>query len=158
MTTEAERPRIIVSATVKTKAEAADGWTFDLEIPSFKSSYPTKATRVPDTVATLFKPGDTYTVELEQEKLKQGKTGEKPYDYYYGLVGLAKDGATPTPSPTLAGNGGPDLTRLSIERQKALGEATNLAVASIAQGKDFGSVEVLKVADTFFEWLRRGHA
>lgn len=69
--------------------------------------------------------------------------------------GVATAGGTPptiaTSQPSQQMTMLPDhpSKRQSIERQSALEEAVRLACANIAQGKDFGSTEVLKVMERF---------
>ena len=151
MTTTQARPVFSYVATVKARAEAADGFILDLDIPAFNSRYPTKVTRVPAAMALLLMPGTTHTLLLERQNLKSGKTGTVPYDYYWGLREIAIPNAPaapdegppfsgepppvigPTPASRLGsdapkapprGNGqGEDPTRVSIEAQVCLKEA-----------------------------------
>src|SRR3990167_11055664 len=93
MTTQ-PKPQRTVDATVKSKAEESDGWKLELDIPSFQSKFPTLVTRVPAKLADQLRPGGTYKVVLEVQKLKrEGLDTSKPYNYYFGLLGLA--GAQP---------------------------------------------------------------
>jgi len=85
---------MVVSAIVKAKAEAEDGFKLELTIPSFKSDYPVVVDRVPAELAAKLKPGASYTLVLNRQNLKKTR-GEKPYDgrfpwqWYWGLEGLA---------------------------------------------------------------------
>ena len=89
MTTQ-PKPQRTVDATVKSKAEESDGWKLELDIPSFQSKFPTIVTRVPGKLADQLRPGGTYKVNLEVQKLKrEGLDTSKPYNYYFGLLGLA---------------------------------------------------------------------
>ncbi len=123
MTTE-EGAKRTVSVTVKTKAEAEDGWQIELEIPAFKSKYATKLTRVSSELAAQLTPGETKVVVLGRESPKKdGATRE--YEFYWGLLGFSDE-----PTPTLpstgqgevpaSGRAPSDPTRTSIERQKSL--------------------------------------
>ncbi len=120
--------RIIVSVAVKTRAEEENGWVLELEIPQFKSKYPTKVTRVPEAVAQLLAPrAAPYSIVLLRENLKKDKTGTQPYDYYWGLEGLATTAETATkasePKPV-------DTRRMEI----AWGQSINCAVARMGVG------------------------
>ena len=82
--------RVVVTATVKSRAEEAEGFKLELDIPSFRSRYPTLVSRVPEAVAKLLPPRDEpYTIVLRRQNLKKDKEGRYPYDYYWGLDGLA---------------------------------------------------------------------
>ena len=79
MTTQ-PKPQRTVDATVKSKAEESDGWKLELDIPSFQSKFPTLVTRVPAKLADQLRPGGTYKVVLEVQKLKrEGLDTSKPY-------------------------------------------------------------------------------
>ena len=86
MSEQAARPQRTVLATVRSKAEAPDGWKVELDIPEFKSNYPTLCTRVPPEVAALLKPGQTANLVLEQQRLKTGKDGTFPSHFYWGFL------------------------------------------------------------------------
>lgn len=86
-----------VDVIVKSRAEEADGFKVELDIPSFGSKYPTLLTRVHPTIAAHLKPNAALRVVLERQNLKKDKTGEKPYDYYWGIAsipGKVGDGRT----------------------------------------------------------------
>src|SRR3990167_6881832 len=88
--TTATKPQRTVDVTVKSKAEESDGWKLELDIPSFQSKFPTTMTRVPAKLADQLRPGRAYKVNLEVQKLKkEGLDTSKPYNYYFGLLGLA---------------------------------------------------------------------
>src|SRR3990167_455349 len=88
------KPQRTVDVTVKSKAEEEAGWKLELDIPSFQSKFPTIVTRVPTKLADQLRPGYMYKVNLEVQKLKrEGLDTSKPYNYYFGLLGLA--GAQP---------------------------------------------------------------
>ncbi len=152
----AERKVMQFTVTVKSKAEDKDGWLLELEIPTFNSKYPTKVNRVAEEVAKQLMPGQTYVVELEQQNLKQGKSGESHYDYYWGLVGVVKEGvAPPSPAPEQpaqapkGGYRGTDDARSSIEAQVSLKEAVSLVVAKVIKLE-----EVPKTAGVFYGVLQ----
>ncbi len=120
--------RMIVSATVKTRAEEENGWVLELDIPQFKSKYPTKVTRVPEAIAKLLAPrAEPYSIVLLRENLKKDKTGTQPYDYYWGLEGLA------TPAETAAKAKEPEPVDTK-RNEIAWGQAINCAVARMGVG------------------------
>ncbi len=132
--------RMIVSATVKSRAEEESGYVLELEIPQFKSDYPTKVTRVKEAVAKLLPPqAEPYNIVLLRENLKKNKEGTRFYDYYWGLEGLAtaqeKAAKAQEPEPV-------DTRRLEI----AWGQAINCAVARMGigpfDGAYLGTVEM----------------
>ncbi len=152
--------RIIVSATVKSRGEeigteGSKGFALELEIPQFKSKYPTKVTRVPEAVAKLLTPRtEPYSVVLLREHLKKDKTGTQPYDYYWGVEGLAtpeeKAVAVAKPDPL-------DERDHRIMRSTALAQAVAyLHEASEGPGITVGPAVVLEVAAEFYVWLRDG--
>src|SRR3990167_7555689 len=90
------KPQRTVDVTVKSKAEEEAGWKLELDIPSFQSKFPTIVTRVPTKLADQLRPGYMYKVNLEVQKLKrEGLDTSKPYNYYFGLLGLAGTPETP---------------------------------------------------------------
>ena len=141
--TTAEKPTRIVLATVKSKAEAEDGWKVELDIPEFGSQFSTICTRVLPDIALLVSIGQTLRVRLERQKLKKNKDGSLkdgafPSHYYWGLVGFAaKDEAPALEQPGQA-QAKPRLDRLdtgaSIEAQTAYKVAGAMATALLGAG------------------------
>jgi hypothetical protein len=119
---------MIVTATVKSRAEEEDGYKLELEIPQFRSKFPTLVTRVPEKIARELSPGPVpYSIVLLRQNLKKDKQGTQPYDYYWGLEGLATAAETEArakePEPV-------DERRLQI----AWSQAINCAVARLGVG------------------------
>ena len=112
-----------VSATVKTKTEAEDGYQIELDIPAFKSKWPTKLTRVSAELAAQLTPGETKVVVLGRESPKKDGAS-RDYEFYWGLLGFSDE--PPEPASTgqgqapASGRDHSDPTRTSIERQKSL--------------------------------------
>jgi len=117
--------RMVVSATVKSRAEEEDGFKLELDVPQFRSNYPTIVTRVREATAKLLAPRpEPYMVVLVRQSLKKDKQGTRPYDYYWGLEGLATPAETAVKAqepPPL-----PDQRRLEI----AWSQSVNLAVTT----------------------------
>ena len=158
-----DRPHTIVSALVDGKEEKKDGYEISLVIPSFNSKFPTPVNRVPETLAAKLKLGETYALELEQQNLHHGKSGDLLWHYWWGLVGLAKDGAeitVPATTPVTTGRDATDpvTTRRSIERQVALKAAVELAGYEIAKGIDLTTTGILKVAEAMAQWIAKKDA
>lgn len=90
MNKDEQRPTATVTATIKSKAEAEDGYKLELLVPSFKGQYPTTINRVPAEIATKLITGKTYTLTLERQNLRKKRDGT-PYDgsqgwhYWWGL-------------------------------------------------------------------------
>lgn len=149
-----ENIRKTYMATVRSKAEAEDGYKIEMDIPAFKSDYPTLVTRVDSDLARRLAVGQTYSLILEQQNLKKGKTGSRLYDYYYGLVGIADTQPTEPQVQPPYRNGDIDARGADTAREQATNRRTALMQAvAMAQGREFGSKEVLQVAQAFSEWL-----
>jgi len=147
--------RMIVSATVKSRGEEAEGFKLELDIPQFRSKFPTTVTRVPESVAKILTPRpEPYNVVLLRENLKKDKTGTQPYDYYWGLEGLA------TPAETAAKAKEPDpLDERDhrIMRSTALAQAVSFGAYLPENQLTYLTVEdVLHIAGVFYAWLRDG--
>ena len=86
-----ERQVKTVAAVIKSKAEAEDGFKLEVDIPEFKSDYPTLLTRVSGDIAAQLKIGAVYNLRLEKQNPKRGKSADstREYDYYWGLQGIA---------------------------------------------------------------------
>ena len=120
MTEQVTRPQRTVLATVKSKAQAEDGWKVELDIPEFGSKFPTLCTRVQPAVAALVQPGQMASLMLEQQSLKKGRDGSFPSHYYWGLVGVASAGSLPqatTPKDPMVG--GPPKNGLHAEWRRS---------------------------------------
>ena len=154
--------RMVVSATVKSRAEEEDGFTLELEVPGFRSQYPTRVSRVPEAVAKLLPPrAEPYMVVLLRENPQKRKSGEPysgdlPWHYYWGLEGLA------TVAETAA-----EVAELDPleEREHRIMRSTALAQAVAFIGQytpganptlDNDIQLVLGVAAEFYAWLRDG--
>ena len=127
MTTTQARPIRTVYATIKSKADEPDGRVkAELLIDAFKSKFPTYV-RIPKEGADLLTVGHGYTIMLQQDRLKDGKTGQYPTDYWYSWAGLAEpgmedQGVRPTDGLAASAVQEPqtnhrDATGVSIERQ-----------------------------------------
>ena len=103
MTTTQIPTRMVVSATVKTRGEAEDGYVLELDIAEFRSNYPTKVTRVKEPTAKLLAPRpEPYSVVLVRQALKKGKEGKWHSDYFWGLEGLATPAETQAKAAAVA--------------------------------------------------------
>ena len=87
-----DRPQQTFTVTVKTKSEEEDGFTLELEIPDFRSRWPTKVQRVDRDMARLLVPGESYNVVLERQNLKRGTNPDSYFNWYWGLVRIALPG------------------------------------------------------------------
>ncbi|MAH48006.1 hypothetical protein CMI37_19445, partial [Candidatus Pacearchaeota archaeon] len=76
------------NCVIKSKAQEQDGYKLELEVAEFRSNYPTTITRVPETLASILEPGNSYPLVLERQNLKKNKDRSKPYNWYWGLVDL----------------------------------------------------------------------
>jgi hypothetical protein len=121
----------IVAANVKEKSDL-DGGLIKVQfiIPAFKSQFPIPV-RMTREEADMLQVGHDYTIVLEQERLKEGKSGRFLTDFWWGWAGLANPDSEDKPesSPSPADAPQPnhrDATGVSIERQQALIQA-NLA-------------------------------
>lgn len=129
MVTTVEKVTKVVAASIQEMADLGSGLVkVSFLIPAFKSQYPIPV-RVPKEEADALEPGYDYTIMLEQERLKEGKSGRYQTDYWWGWRGLAHpDAIGKNPKPIEVSVSGPvaeqprprDDTRVSIERQKAL--------------------------------------
>ena len=157
-----------VQATVNTKQETERGIRFELDVPAFKSKYPTIVTVPEDEdIAGALKPGQTYNLVLIRENPKEGKAEDstRMYDFYWGVAdaggsGGAAPAAAPTtpapsqppaqgrPAPPAASQGRTDATGISIERQKAL----DLAGRDFDKYLEAHAHDVDKVPKTFREY------
>lgn len=150
--TQQQKPRITIDVVVKTRAEVADGYVLELDIPKFQSQYPTKVTRVPTELAVRLPPGTATKVTLERQRLrKEGADASKLYNFYWGLLGIAgaqepeedlfppetvnvqvrrpqnaPSGAPAAQGDTQGANGYQDPARASIEAQTAVKAAVEL--------------------------------
>jgi hypothetical protein len=161
MTTQAERPSKVYTCLVEEKAEGPDGSILSLEIPAFDSKYPTKVTRVEPVLAQQLKVGAYYDLRLERQNLKKGKSGDKAYDYYWGLKGLAGAGEVRQPAqdapqgPAVAPRGMPagvgevDPYRRSVERNTQLMVAGDITVAYIKAGLPWEPKEIVEMVQYY---------
>ena len=146
MTTETElrKDERAVTVTIKSKAESTNAngepdYKLEVTADFFKSKYAT-IIFVPTAAGNLLKTGGQATMVLHAQ-LKEGKSGQKPFDYNWRFVRLAtKDDIGPSngvPTDAQPGDGGPappmpqaaaarkaaalarDPQRDSIERQVA---------------------------------------
>jgi hypothetical protein len=104
-----DRPTKAVRAIIQTVAQGDGGAVVEMDIAEFRSQYPTKITRVPQVDADKLSPGHQYEIVLERQNLKrdkdgQYKTGNMPYDYYYGWVGFKGDGGIVESMPSESDN------------------------------------------------------
>jgi hypothetical protein len=169
MTTQTERPTKVYTCCLEEKAEGPDGSILSLMIDAFESQYPTRITRVEPVLAQQLKVGAYYDLLLERQNLKKGKSGDKAYDYYWGLKAIAGAGEVRQPAqdapqgPAVAPRGMPtgvgevDPKRRSIERQTALIQSTLLASANIGAGLAVSPQEVTEIAEWFYDWLSAGN-
>ncbi len=131
--------------TVKEKAEAEDGFVITVDIPSFKSQYPTKLNRVPAEEAQGMIVGQTYLFDLERGNPKKGKTAESTtaWDFWYNYKGFSSLAPHSTETASVAESTPNRVTQgdergQSIERQTALKVAGELysALCKSPQGED----------------------
>jgi hypothetical protein len=120
----------VVVASVQEKSAPESGLVrVKFLVPEFKSQFAIPI-RMTSEEADMLQVGLDYTIVLEQERLKEGKSGRYPSDYWWGWGGFAAPGTEdqPSPSPTADDSHPPrrDATGVSIERQQALIQA-NLA-------------------------------
>ena len=143
---------VLVAATVKGKEELDDGYAVTLDVPAFKSKYPTKVYGCSAAEAKTFKAGNALNIRLTRGKLQDGKDGGQYWHYNWRWGSLS--GEAPAVQPPDGGNGHEDERNRSIQRQVALKAAVDLAVARIATGDKVESPRVLQVAQIFDNWLR----
>jgi|TARA_Y100000310_G_C20676131_1_gene813152 hypothetical protein len=126
-------------------------------IPALGSQYPTGPLWVAEEDAPVV--GQAYTVQIRKGNLKKGKDGSRDWDYWWevdvwNVQGVAPDPVQPRPpafaqgpqapvQPSSGQQGSPqqpapqrapvaDPTRMSIERQVAAKEATQILIAAKA--------------------------
>ena len=170
--------KVTVTATVKSREELEDGWKLTLDVPSFKSKYPTVVYGCPVADGGPLKAGTSHSIVLERgKKQKEDYSGDAYWHHNWRWGGLSGRGpvlhpvAAPTDAPSApegsheapdAGNGHSgartDPTGISIERQVSLKTAVELTIARIAAGhykaEDRPTYHVVQVADFFARWLR----
>ena len=151
-------------AVIKGKEESGEGqFTLTVDIPSFKSKFPTKLTRVPAADAARLEVGKTYGLLLERGNPRPGKKADSttPWDYYWNYRGIGTDigGARPVQPQTRSSpfdvwgrESSVDPTRRSIERQTALKAAVEYA-GYHTQAAVLPAFDVLSWATAFAEWL-----
>ena len=123
-----------LSAVVKEKAEAKDGFKLTVEIPSFKSKYPTILTRVPPAEAAKLIIGQPVNLRLKRGGLKEGKDGSLPWHYWWDFVAIADSAAAPEPEKLQPAPDW-DARQASIQRQTAFKGAVELVCAMLAKDK-----------------------
>lgn len=140
--------RQIVSAIVEARAEAKDGWKLELDVPEFRSKYPTKVSHVKEAVAKLLPPrAAPYSVVLVRENLMKDKSGDLPWHYYWGLEGLASE--QETAAATVRGE--PE-SRDERGLQIAWAQSINCAIATLGQaGPDDNKDDYLIVIHSWAE-------
>jgi hypothetical protein len=163
---------ITVSATVKEKAQTtnSDGdpdYKLGLDIPDFKSKYPT-VIWVSLEQGDALTVGKTYAFPLRRGSLKDGKSGDAKWHFNWRYDSQAKyadaepeAATTPTVRVPVEVDPRADPTRVSIERQKALAEAVTF-IGGMALYKDGDTPEVVSAlagsvlasANIFYAWLR----
>lgn len=172
MTTKTERLRRVESAVIKSRAEQKDGWRIEADIVGFGSKFPTVLTRVPGELASRLAPGGTFNLTLEQQSPKKDGAS-KPFDYYWGLVGIALE-TRPDAHGTafvlnaevkpISGkkealaplrNGSQDSREASIEAQVALKEAWE-TVRYLMQVEKLASNDDLAIYERLATYLSMG--
>ena len=119
--------RMVVSVTVKSRAEEEGVFKFELDVPQFHSNYPTIVTRVKEATAKLLAPRpEPYSVVLVRENLKKDKKGDRPYDYYWGLEGLATPAETQAKADSATPRQSWDDRTVDIEAAWAINQAREL--------------------------------
>ena len=148
--------------TLKEKAEADEGeYKLTVEIPAFKSKYPTILTRVPAADAQQLTVGQAYAWLLERGNLKQGKKEGSNflYDYWWNYKGIGEDTslpAAPTGEAPRQYRARTDPTGRSIERQVALKAAVEYAGYRIQKDMALEPADILAAAEAFARWLAKG--
>ena len=160
-----------VTGTVREKAEAEEGWIITVDIPSFKSKFPTKLNRVPTEEAAGMVVGQTYIFDLEKGNPKAGKTADSTtaWDFWWNYKGfsplVASDAKTELvgakePVPQIAQV---DEKGHSIERQTALKVAGELYAALLQappeSAFDFEEIRLLarRLVARFFQEDEQRH-
>lgn len=161
MTTPTKRPTRTVAATVMSKAETAEGFKLELQIPAFQGQFPTIVTRVPNDLAAQLHAGTAYNLVLEQQNVSKRRDGtpydgSKPWMYYWGLLGIASPSDSVPETPPQGKPETRDATRISIERQSALKAAVEMAGYRIAAGSEVSAQDTLRVAVAFARFLETG--
>ena len=176
MTTATQIPeQITTQVNVKGKEELEEDFKVTIEIPLFKSKYPTTVYVKPLDAAQL-RVGVSYNAILHRSKLQQGKDGGAFWMWQWRWGGIAKDGA-PAASP--AANNAPkpkdspifeddvlvdpnakpkpvtsfDSRELSIQRQVSLKCANDVQIAMTNKGVPMTDTAVLKLATAYNQWL-----
>lgn len=159
MTTTTVPERMVVSATVKSWAEEADGFKFELAIPSFRSDYPITIDRVPAALAAQLPPREElYSLVVLRRALKSQRDGQPysgrfPRHYYWGLEGLA----SAQDLAVKAQEADPLEDREHrIVRGTALTQAVAFCAAFSKDSPGLTPNDVLGVAGIFYAWLWDG--
>ena len=169
---------ITVSATLKEKTQTTNtdnipDYKLGLDIPDFKSKYPTTIW-VSLEQGNALTVGKTFAFPLRRGSLKDGKSGDAKWHFNWRYDSQAQyadaepevvsdadvktDGAT---RPIVEVDPRADPTRVSIERQKALAEAVTF-IGGMALYKKGDTPEVVSAlagsvlasANIFYAWLR----
>ena len=149
--------QVVVTATVKGKEELEDGYKLTLDIPVFKTKYPTQIWGVPPENAAKLKSGQPAVMTLERgAKAKDDYAGDAYWHYRWrwGSLGEAP-GAT---EPRHNGGTSSDGREASIQRQVALKAATDITVAMLNKDDLKNGAEAsttLEIASAFDDWLKR---
>ena len=154
MATETKEIMKVFTGVVKTKAEAENGWTVEVEFSKL-SKFPTRVNRIPKADADQLVIGQACSLTLARGKLKQSqdgssKTGQYENDYFWNYHGLATPASLQeeTAEPTVRNQRQPAMsTDESIRRQVAL----KAAVETVAQGLDWE--QIVATAHQYSLWL-----
>ena len=128
------------------KQKSGNGWMLTLAHMWPDSKYPTVLYGKDDEQVKGFGPGDPVLVLVQKGNLKQGKDPKYNTSFFWDMVSIAKQasgGQATAPTATQPAQGTPsaplaapqplaeDVKRRSIERQKALAEGREAAVALV---------------------------
>jgi len=141
-------------------------WKVTLNKEVFGGQYPTVLTRVDPAIANRLERGKQYSLILErQNKKKPDHNGERDWMFYWGLVGIADDGAAPQDARPAGGAAPRQQTTTSSESWGSLDEriawnsAVNNSVSVVPYDRGAvvdWTVEVSSVAHHIYTLIRRG--
>lgn len=137
--------------------------TTKLNIPAWRGKFPLTLYNMEPEAQGVLPMGETVAVELVADKLKDGKEGRKPWEYFWSFVRRADlsevqaqpTGGQPQPAAPAQGRAAPAAGRIDQETAIRRAVALKAAVDFTRQGGDGIVDQLLGIAEQLDDWLGR---
>ena len=110
---------------------------------------------VSDEVAKQLPMGQTLTIELQSDKVKDGTDPTKPWNHFWSFVRLAQASEAAPPPPAQSTVQPPVYPVSELRRERSIQRQVALK-ASIDYCKDVEPAQIVITAQRFYDWLAEG--